>query len=340
MSDPVLEKIQSIIQRDVNHRGLARDPNENLLTACQADFAQACQSLARTAEPVVALVTGFYIPHADAAETDGPLGSVFLARALARLGARVLLAAEPICADALKLALFHCGLDQVTTLIPLPPRAEATGDTFKSRLLQYDPPLTHLIAVERVGPSHTLHTLGLRSSLNQEHLELFQRQVSPEHHDQYHTMRGRVITERMYPAHRLFEDASRCRPRVTTIGIGDGGNEIGMGKIPWEVIARNIPNGGLVACRVPTDYNIVCGVSNWGGYGLAAGVWHLRRKPFDADSFDADAERGLWERVLRRVVLVDGVTGERTLTVDGLSWDEYIQPLRDIARILEEAASG
>ncbi len=340
MSEPVLEKIQSIIQRDVNHRGLASDPNENLLTACQADFAQACQSLARTAEPVVALVTGFYIPHADAAETDGPLGSVFLARALAKLGARVLLAAEPICADALKLALFHCGLDQVTTLIPLPPRAEATGDTFKSRLLQYDPPLTHLIAVERVGPSHTPQTHGLCSRSDQKLAERFHQQIPPEHHDQYHTMRGRIITDRMYPAHGLFEHARERQPRVSTIGIGDGGNEIGMGKIPWEVIARNIPNGGLVACRVPTDYNIVCGVSNWGAYGLAAGIWHLRGKPFDADLFDADAERDLWERVLRRVVLVDGVTGERTLTVDGLSWDEYIHPLREIARILKEAASA
>src|SRR5260370_17073462 len=44
------------------------------------------------------------------------------------------------------------------------------------------------------------------------------------------------------------------------------------GKIPWSVIRRNIPNGGLVACRVPTDHLIVCGVSNWGAYGLAAGV--------------------------------------------------------------------
>ena len=45
-----------------------------------------------------------------------------------------------------------------------------------------------------------------------------------------------------------------------------------MGKMSWDVIRRNIPNGGLVACRVPADQLIVCGVSNWGAYGLAAGV--------------------------------------------------------------------
>ena len=32
-----------------------------------------------------------------------------------------------------------------------------------------------------------------------------------------------------------------------TIGIGDGGNEIGMGKITLDVIHHNIPRGGLIA---------------------------------------------------------------------------------------------
>ena len=149
-------------------------------------------------------------------------------------------------------------------------------------------------------------------------------------------MRGKVITDKMFPAHLAFEDECRNTYGHYTIGIGDGGNEIGMGEIPWETIAKNVPNGGLVACRVPTDYNIVCGVSNWGAYGLAAGVWHLRGRPFDPELFSADRERELWEKVLKEAVLVDGVTGERTLTVDGLSWDDYIQPLREIAAILKE----
>jgi hypothetical protein len=62
----------------------------------------------------------------------------------------------------------------------------------------------------------------------------------------------------------LFESIQQHLPAVTTIGIGDGGNEIGMGKIPWEVIRRNIPGGGRIACRVPTSFLLVCGISNWG----------------------------------------------------------------------------
>src|SRR5205807_1527308 len=86
-----------------------------------------------------------------------------------------------------------------------------------------------------------------------------------------------------------------CRrpPGLPTIGVGDGGNEIGMGKIPWDVIRRNVPNGGLIACRVPTDYLIVAGVSNWGAYALAAGVALLRGAKLDPSLFDA--ERGCQE---------------------------------------------
>ena len=63
-------------------------------------------------------------------------------------------------------------------------------------------------------------------------------------------MRGIDITEHTAPVHWLFE-AVQDLPGLTTIGIGDGGNEIGMGKVPWHVIHRNI-NGGrlsLAACQ-------------------------------------------------------------------------------------------
>ena len=125
---------------------------------------------------------------------------------------------------------------------------------------------------------------------------------------------------------------------LVTIGIGDGGNEIGMGKVPWEVIAKNVPGGNLVACRVATDYNIVCGVSNWGGYGLAAGAWNVAGRPFDSELFSPSAERDLWEKVLQQTTLVDGVTGQRTFTVDGLAWDQYIAPLHEMGNLLGNSA--
>ncbi len=123
------------------------------------------------------------------------------------------------------------------------------------------------------------------------------------------------------------------RSGLTTIGIGDGGNEIGMGKIPWRTIQRNIPNGGLIACRVPTDFLIVAGVSNWGAYALAAGVALLRGRPLLPDLFDVERERDILRIMVEQGPLVDGVTGKPTVTVDGLAFEEYARPLRQLGEL-------
>ena len=128
-----------------------------------------------------------------------------------------------------------------------------------------------------------------------------------------------------------------CNQRGTiTLAIGDGGNEIGMGKIPHETIVKNIPNGDLIHCRVPADYLIVAGVSNWGAYALAAGVFVLRdEKPPAGPLRPGPARNAILEVMVREGPLVDGVTGKQTATVDGLSWDEYIAPFNRIREILE-----
>jgi hypothetical protein len=54
------------------------------------------------------------------------------------------------------------------------------------------------------------------------------------------------------------------------VGIGDGGNEVGCGKVYNAILASTVPNAAKIANVVPADYLIVCGVSNWGGVALAA----------------------------------------------------------------------
>jgi hypothetical protein len=146
-------------------------------------------------------------------------------------------------------------------------------------------------------------------------------------------MRGFDITAGMSPAHLLFEASARQFPMLITIGIGDGGNEIGMGKIPWQVICRNVPGGGPVACRVPTHHLIVSGVSNWGAYGLAAGVRLLRGQRPDRELFDIERERELLRIMVEQGPLVDGMTGKPTVSVDGLAFERYAEPLRRLAEI-------
>jgi hypothetical protein len=316
MSDR-LDALRDLIQQDINQRGLSTDPVHNLINACPDDFRAACQSLA-TGSPTLAVVTGFYIPTATppCGETDGPLGALFLARALQSLGGRVTLLTDDFCAAALRAGLAACALEREVPLIVLPAPATLAPDAYCRRVLEQIPfgPPTHLLAIERVGPSHTHDA------------------IPAEHRDRCHTMRGRDVTEQMSPAHYLFE-ASRAQPGLVTIGIGDGGNEIGMGKIPWDVIRRNIRGGDLVACRVPTDHLIVCDISNWGAYALAAGIALLRGQALDRSLFDGAVERQLLQTMVDAGPLVDGVAGQPVATVDGLAWERYAEILEGIGRI-------
>jgi hypothetical protein len=175
---------------------------------------------------------------------------------------------------------------------------------------------THLIAVERPGPTDD---------------------------GTFRTMRGRDITEWHRKIHAEYVENTRRRG-IVSIGIGDGGNEIGMGNINRSVIDSNIIDGAKVHCQVRTNYLIVAGVSNWGAYALAAGVALLRNEVAEVvDNFAGDSgPAGLPWRELEILTwmvntgpLVDGVTGRQEATVDGLPWDVYAAPLIRIREILE-----
>jgi hypothetical protein len=321
MSAALLDQIRDLIQKDVGNRGLARDPNENLFTVCREDFTAACRSIAEEKRPSLGIVTGFYIAHADppCGETDGPLGALFLARALTPLGVKVTLITDSFCRQALEVGLDACGLRGAVAVITLPPPTHPwpafldlqwrpfTREGIYRDNVREGIELTHLLALERVGPGCD---------------------------GRCRNMRGLDITDNTAPAYFLFEDCVRRTPPVVTIGIGDGGNEIGMGKIPPDVIRRNIPNGDLIACCVPVDHLIVAGVSNWGAYALAAGVAHLRGLHLPAELFDGERERDLLRVMVESGPLVDGVTAKAAVTVDGLSFDDYVRPLRRLGRLL------
>ncbi len=299
MNADLLDQLRQQIQRDVNRRGLDRDPHDNLFTACRDDFAHACRNIAESPRASLGVVTGFFIPHAQppCGETDGPLGALFLARAFSALDIPIVLFTDSFCLHALEVGTTAAGVSGTV----------ATKRCDDETNLEIDSGLTHLIAVERVGPSYD---------------------------GRCRNMRGRDVTGETAPAHRLFDGLASTSKPIVTIGIGDGGNEIGMGKIAPSLIARDIEHGESIACRVPTDYLLVAGVSNWGAYALAAGVAYLRRRPLPASLFDRRLERELLRRMVEDGPLVDGVTAIQSATVDGLTFDEYIEPLDRIGELL------
>jgi hypothetical protein len=327
VSHPLLTAARDLIQEDVGNRGLRTDPQRNLVTECPGDFESACRSIAETPGATVGVVTGFFIPHGQppCGETDGPLGALFLARALTALGIGVALLTDAFAERALEVGLAAAGL---TKSVPLGTLRAAEGRLSIDWHEWGQTGFTHLIALERVGPSHTPESVRSQPGSTKADAERFAQEVPGEHHDRCHSMRGRDITEFMAPAHLLFEGA---RPRTT--GIGDGGNEIGMGKVPWDVIRRNIPRGEKVACRVATDHLIVCGVSNWGAYALGAGVRWLLGAEEHGDLFDVERERELLRVMVEKGPLVDGTTGLPGVTVDGLPFERYAEPLRRLGEM-------
>lgn len=306
--DQKLTAIRDLIQQDVGNRGLSRDPGDNLLTMTHDDFANSCRSVADDPNASVLVLTGFFIPFVQqygAFETDGPLGTVFLTRAFSVMEIPICLCGNTACIHAMHTGAVAAGvqmpwLDQLSyfdlhgSLVALNCGGEWVNDQFAA---------SHYLAIEHPGRAAD---------------------------GKCYTMRAYDISGHS-KAGWWFDRADRD---YVTIGIGDGGNEIGMGKIPHETIVKNIPNGDLIHCRVPTDYLIVAGVSNWGAYALAAGVALLRGVELPAELFDPDREREILQVMVDAGPLVDGVTGKQEATVDGLSWDDYIKPLVEIGKIV------
>lgn len=287
-------------------------------------------------------MTGFFIPGASppAAETDGPPGTALLAAALKQLGLSIQIATDEPCRTAIEVAALEMGLasEEVCTI----PAQREEQESWFSRLLattSHQLPLTHLISLERVGPSHTSASVQTQlhrttaSDWSTRHV--FDRLVPTSDQDRCHNMRGECIDAHTAPLHRLFELAA-SRDDIHTIGIGDGGNEIGMGSIPWQELhlRLNSPHAARVPCRIATDWTIVAGVSNWGGQALAAAVLSLTNHTHAARDWTANQQLQLLERLVTDGPAVDGITRLREPTVDGLPFLTYIQPWEGLRRLM------
>lgn len=125
----------------------------------------------------------------------------------------------------------------------------------------------------------------------------------------YVNMRGISIRGHTAPIDLLFDLAQELR--IPAWGIGDGGNEIGMGNLK-DVISENL---FLSPCINKVDYLIIATVSNWGAFGLAAYLEKLAGRQV----FPSYQEM---RSFLKRTVAlgsIDGILKTHTCTVDGFS---------------------
>ena len=226
----------------------------------------------------VLIVTGFTVAP-DMPETDGPPGAAVLGRALRRLGAHVTHVTDPANVPLVEAALQTLDEPVGVTVYP----AQAGG---AARLLADAKP-THLVAIERPGRNRA---------------------------GDYLNMRGDSIAAWNPPMDELFMTCARRRP--VTVGVGDLGNEIGMGNVRARLIRLNAPRARM-ACVVPVDHLVVAGVSNWGSYGVVAALGRVT-------GLDLLHTPEIERRLIGACVSAgacDGVTRRREPTVDSLGAD-------------------
>lgn len=323
--DDQIQRIEAAIRTDPARRGLLQSPQDPL---GWGELARAAESLAASATRVL-IVTGFYIPSArpPAAETDGPPGSIALAEVLTRLGIESTLMTDRFCASAVAAGMSSRGRD------PKRLRIFETDDEIQEKRLESLQNASHLIAIERAGPTYDSRTMA--RLWGDDARRDFESTTSPDLWSRPLNMRGRPIDDWTLDFSPLFENAP---PGLTTIGIGDGGNEIGMGKFPWPTLARRLRSTGYrgpsIVSRVSCDHTIIAGNSNWGAWGLAAALALTRGLPSAFAQTTLAGQHEILEAMVQNGPAVDGVTGCAEPTVDGLSLEEYGAPLEVLRSIM------
>jgi len=288
---------------------------------------RAAQTLARARRVIV--TTGFAV-DGGVPETDGPPGAAVLGRALRLIGADVRYVSDTATLPVLAAALTALG--ERADVIRYPDGSDAARE-----LLAHHGP-THLVAVERPGRARdgTYRTMrGIDvSQWNAPIDELFvEASRTGEHRSGRPGVRSQGRSGERSPGRLVHATHGTSRPRgprsnkfpfgqtpnhVITIGVGDGGNEIGMGNV-----RARFARGGALAARIASvvrvDHLVVAGVSNWGAYGIVANLARFAARPL---LHTADDERRLVAACVKAGAC-DGVTRRPEATVDGLPLDTH-----------------
>ncbi len=145
----------------------------------------------------------------------------------------------------------------------------------------------------------------------------------------YYSMRGLEIET--LPLDSLFMKAKKTH--ILTIGVGDGGNEVGMGKIP-ALIEKYVPLGNKIVSTVATEHLIISAVSNWGAYALVAMLSILAGENF----LRWDEEEII--REMKECGLIDGVLLHPSFSVDGIPAKIHSAMVTLMSQIVEHSLQG
>ena len=219
----------------------------------------------------VLILTGFRTPPLFIQETDGPLGAASLARAVdIALEGRPVIVTEneetslgitiATCRGAgLSLIPIECLMEKeirhAAAITAFTMKEEKALEEARSLIERIKPKA--VISIEKCGKNRK----GI-----------------------YHNQGGMDVSNYHCKIEYLIEEASRRG--ILTIGIGDGGNEVGMGVIE-NTVRKYIDNGEKCICPCgagiasvsKVDILVTANVSNWGGYAVAGLLAKLKERP-------------------------------------------------------------
>ncbi|KAB3532758.1 DUF4392 domain-containing protein [Alkaliphilus pronyensis] len=245
----------------------------------------------------VIIITGFCIKDTMTGETDGPIGAVSLANCLMQIGKEVLVVTDEYSKGLVAGCCKGLNINLEIEVVPF----NNTDDYCRGIINGFNP--THIVAIERPGRASD---------------------------GRCYSMRGEDITGFVPNTDTFFHLALELG--ITRIAIGDGGNEMGMGKIATQ-LKENISNGHDICAITSTDYLIVAGVSNWGGHGLGAGLSIMSEEMLLHEATEEIA-------MLKGMVSAGGVDGcskKNEMTVDGLSLEINLHMFEKIRNVVVNA---
>ena len=237
---------------------------------------------------VIFIATGFYV--AGHAETDGPPGALILCLILKKLGYIPVILTDKYCQN------FFEKYDIKIIYMDIKMENENKINFIERTIKEYNP--KGMISIERCG-------------LNTE--------------NKYANMRNIDISEHTAEIDLFF---SNYYNKIPTIGIGDGGNEIGMGNLE-HIIKDNL---NLVPCKIKVDKLIISSVSNWGGYGLAAYLCLLTKNKEFFETVEETIKNYI--KYIISLGSVDGVTHENKEKVDGNDIDIELNIIRSLLKVI------
>lgn len=253
----------------------------------------------------VIISSGFVLkPYMPYGESDGPIGAVALGRALNRaFKCKILFLTEKECVEPTRAIMMAAGL----MAVPLKVAMEVS----QSMAIQEFPLDIEEAKKDAVGIYDKFDPVAM----------IALEKAGRNEKGVYHTSPGGDMSACTAKVDLLF-DLLRDKG-ILTIGIGDYGNEIGLGalidtvkKIAPTALKCSCPCGAGIATIVEARVPIVASISNWGAYGVCACLAAMLGDP--KLLHDADMERRMIEQA-SYAGLCDGVTVKPSFSADGIS---------------------